>query len=600
MAYQALYRVWRSQKFSDLIGQQAVTQTLKNAIASHQTSHAYLFCGPRGTGKTSAAKIFAKAINCPNSKDGEPCNECEICQAITEGRLNDVMEIDAASNNGVDEIRELRDKVKYAPTQGKFKVYIIDEVHMLSTGAFNALLKTLEEPPKSVIFILATTEVHKIPATIISRCQRFDFKKISNEDIVAHLKEILEKMDKPYEETALNIIARAAEGGMRDALSILDQAISYRSDEVTQQAALEVTGSLSEETLSEYLLACVRLNVEKSLEILENILQEGKEPKRFLENLLTLLRDLLMYQKAPEFFKEQHAQVSDSFKSLGEKITPEMIYHYIKILNSTQQDLRFTNEGRIYLEVTTVKLATENTQISERKQVGENPNSHGRETVNAAVSKEILDTTLGTGSTSENILGEIKNLEKKIQVLEDKLQQVQNGKVTHNPQVPQRKATKQNLHPQIPKQKVYDVLKEATHENLQGVRHHWVDVLQLLSPAQKALMMTSEVVAASPKAILAVFTHEIISHRAQEDEELHFALKNGFNRLIQYEPELVAIPKDVWPKLRQSFVAQLKQGEVTPVSEEMKEMDLVPEVKKDELVETAHELFGDAVEIIND
>lgn len=600
MAYQALYRVWRSQKFSDLIGQQAVTQTLKNAIASHQTSHAYLFCGPRGTGKTSAAKIFAKAINCPNSKDGEPCNECDICQAITEGRLNDVMEIDAASNNGVDEIRELRDKVKYAPTQGKFKVYIIDEVHMLSTGAFNALLKTLEEPPKSVIFILATTEVHKIPATIISRCQRFDFKKISNEDIVAHLKEILEKMNKPYEETALNIIARAAEGGMRDALSILDQAISYRSDEVTQQAALEVTGSLSEETLSEYLSACVRLNVEKSLEILESILQEGKEPKRFLENLLTLLRDLLMYQKAPEFFKEQHAQVSDSFKSLGEKITPEMIYHYIKILNSTQQDLRFTNEGRIYLEVTTVKLATEDGEISERKHVGENPNSHGGETVNAAVSKEILDTTLGTGSTSENILGEIKNLEKKIQVLEDKLQQVQNGKVTHNPQVPQRKATKQNLHPQIPKQKVYDVLKEATHENLQGVRHHWVDVLQLLSPAQKALMMTSEVVAASPKAILAVFTHEIISHRAQEDEELHFALKNGFNRLIQYEPELVAIPKDVWPKLRQSFVAQLKQGEVTPVSEEMKEMDLVPEVKKDELVETAHELFGDAVEIIND
>ena len=227
MAYQALYRVWRSQRFDDVVGQKAITQTLKNAIVQKKTSHAYLFTGPRGTGKTSAAKIFAKAINCKHSQDGEPCNVCETCVAITEGRLNDVIEIDAASNNGVEEIRDIRDKAKYAPTQAEYKVYIIDEVHMLSTGAFNALLKTLEEPPQNVIFILATTEPHKIPLTIISRTQRFDFKRISTQDIVDHMAHIMQEMALDYEEQALYVIGRAAEGGMRDALSILDQTISF-------------------------------------------------------------------------------------------------------------------------------------------------------------------------------------------------------------------------------------------------------------------------------------------------------------------------------------------------------------------------------------
>lgn len=246
MSYQALYRVWRPQKFDDIVGQHAVVQTLKNAIAKGKTSHAYLFAGPRGTGKTSAAKIFAKAINCPHQQDGEPCNECALCRAITEGALSDVVEIDAASNNGVEEIRDIRDKARYAPTQATVKVYIIDEVHMLTTGAFNALLKTLEEPPANVVFILATTEPHKIPATIISRTQRFDFRQISDEALVDRLAFILQAEHVAYEEAALVVLARAAQGGMRDTLSLLDQALSYGGEQgVRYQDALQVSGSVA-------------------------------------------------------------------------------------------------------------------------------------------------------------------------------------------------------------------------------------------------------------------------------------------------------------------------------------------------------------------
>ena len=275
--YQALYRKYRSQTFGQLVGQQVVATTLRQAVEQGKISHAYLFSGPRGTGKTSVAKIFAKAMNCPNQKDGEPCNDCYICKAITEGSLEDVIEIDAASNNGVDEIRDIRDKSTYAPSLAKHKVYIIDEVHMLSTGAFNALLKTLEEPTENVVFILATTELHKIPATILSRVQRFEFKSIKTQDIISHIEWILEQEGIDFEQEGVQIIARRAEGGMRDALSILDQALSLtQENRLTTDIAEEITGSISLGALDAYVAALISHDAVTALDNLNLIFDSGK------------------------------------------------------------------------------------------------------------------------------------------------------------------------------------------------------------------------------------------------------------------------------------------------------------------------------------
>ncbi|MGF3084765.1 DNA polymerase III subunit gamma/tau, partial [Streptococcus pyogenes] len=293
--YQALYRKYRSQTFDEMVGQSVISTTLKQAVESGKISHAYLFSGPRGTGKTSAAKIFAKAMNCPNQVDGEPCNQCDICRDITNGSLEDVIEIDAASNNGVDEIRDIRDKSTYAPSRATYKVYIIDEVHMLSTGAFNALLKTLEEPTENVVFILATTELHKIPATILSRVQRFEFKAIKQKAIREHLAWVLDKEGIAYEVAALNLIARRAEGGMRDALSILDQALSLSPDnQVTIAIAEEITGSISMLALGDYVRYVSQEQATQALAALETIYDSGKSMSRFATDLLTYLRDLLV------------------------------------------------------------------------------------------------------------------------------------------------------------------------------------------------------------------------------------------------------------------------------------------------------------------
>ncbi len=357
MAYQALYRVFRPQQFKDVIGQDAITTTLKNALIEQQTSHAYLFCGPRGTGKTSVAKILAKALNCRHIEAGEPDNTCDLCVAINNGSMTDVIEIDAASNNGVDEIRDIRDKAKYAPTEGKTKVYIIDEVHMLSTGAFNALLKTLEEPPAHVVFILATTEPQKIPATIISRTQRFDFRRITADDIVKRMQFILDDKKITYDDQALMVIAKAAEGGMRDALSILDQVLAFGQDHVTVENALDVTGGAAVVQLGEYLQHVAENDTAAALTTIEQLLASGKDAGRLIDDLIGYLRDLLVYQQAPALVNDTASALQDShFKALADQFKPTQLYHMIAVLNATQGQLRLTNSPTLYLEVATVQL----------------------------------------------------------------------------------------------------------------------------------------------------------------------------------------------------------------------------------------------------
>lgn len=586
MAYQALYRVWRSQRFDDVVGQKAITQTLKNAIVQKKTSHAYLFTGPRGTGKTSAAKIFAKAINCKHSQDGEPCNVCETCVAITEGRLNDVIEIDAASNNGVEEIRDIRDKAKYAPTQAEYKVYIIDEVHMLSTGAFNALLKTLEEPPQNVIFILATTEPHKIPLTIISRTQRFDFKRISTQDIVDHMAHIMQEMALDYEEQALYVIGRAAEGGMRDALSILDQTISFSDEKVTLEDAMQVTGSLTYEMMDHYIQCCVAGDVERALEGLESILGEGKEARRFLEDLLLYCRDLLMYQQAPKLLAEKAGTLTEAFKELATQTPAEKIYQLIQILSDTQNEIRFTNNANIYLEVATVKLA---------KTV--QPNKHNTP-----------KTANQDGSAEGN--PELADLQNQIGQLKKELAELKK----HGVAAKEADAPRQQARPQAPKssfrvptERVYQVLNEATRTHLMNVKNVWEDLLQTLSVTQRAMLKASEPVAASPKGIVVAFDYEIVCARATDDEEMQLAFNNNLSRLMDYTPEMVCITRESWPKLRQSFINQ-NQGSLNhsePENEMARLADEPPVTnehsQENPVVDEAIAMFGEElVEVLDD
>ena len=272
MAYTALYREWRPKTFNDVVGQEHITTTLKNQILNHRIAHAYLFCGTRGTGKTSTAKVFAKALNCLNLQDGEPCNECEMCRKINEGLAIDVTELDAASNNGVDKIRDIIDDVKYPPQEAKYKVYIMDEVHMLSAGAVNAFLKTLEEPPNNVIFILATTDPQKLPITILSRCQRFDFKRINNNEITARLRKIVDDQNVLADERSLNLIARVSDGAMRDSLSILDQAISMGNGNVDYNTVVSMLGLVTNEHLFNLTNAVIQRSVEKSIGIIEDVI----------------------------------------------------------------------------------------------------------------------------------------------------------------------------------------------------------------------------------------------------------------------------------------------------------------------------------------
>lgn len=357
MSYRALYRVFRPQTFSEVRGQDHISTTLKNAIVTERLAHAYLFCGPRGTGKTSSAKILAKAVNCLDLQDGEPCNQCASCKAINEENFLDVLEIDAASNRGIDEIRDLRDKVRFAPSQGKRKVYIIDEVHMLTNEAFNALLKTLEEPPAHVLFILATTEPQKIPLTILSRCQRFDFRKINTAEIGSHLADIVREEGVSISEDALNAIARKAAGGMRDAISVLDQCIAFAGERIELEHVEMVLGTVSEEATASLVDTVIQQDYSQMFLSLNDFIQQGKDIKQILRDCIQYCRQLLLLKVAP---KEQLVELApDSISKAREQASAlpvEFLGRMINRLTAAEKDLRYSNQPQILLEAAFVDL----------------------------------------------------------------------------------------------------------------------------------------------------------------------------------------------------------------------------------------------------
>lgn len=551
MAYQALYRVWRPQSFIDVVGQQHVTKTLQNALLHQKISHAYLFSGPRGTGKTSAAKILAKAVNCERSPIAEPCNECDACKGITDGSIPDVIEIDAASNNGVEEIRDIRDKVKYSPNVVEYKVYIIDEVHMLSIGAFNALLKTLEEPPKHVIFILATTEPHKIPLTIISRCQRFDFKRITARDIVGRMSHIATESGVNFEENALTIIARAAEGGMRDALSLLDQAISFSQDRVTVDDALTVTGAVSQGYLNTLAKAILERDVTSGLGALEELLFQGKDPARFAEDFILYFRDMLLYQTAPNLEESlERVMLDDDFKELAGQTQPQQIYQYIDVLNQAGQEMKFTNHARIYLEVSIVKLCQMEAPAS-------------------ASSPEVSE-----------MMQKIKFLEKEIEQLKANGVKVQAEPASQ----PAKKPIRAKKGFRAPTGKIQEVLRTATKEDLNLIKSRWGDMVETLNQrqmrSQSALLNDAEPVAATNGSFVLKFKYDIHCQMAMENQAFTSAIASILEELTGNSYAAIGIPEDQWMSIREDFIRNSKTEDGDSSGEDQGEDSLLKEAEK--------------------
>ena len=577
MSYQALYRVWRPQTFEDLVGQDMITKTLKNALATKQTTHAYLFAGPRGTGKTSCAKLFAKALNCPNQVNGDPCNECEICKAITAGRLNDVIEIDAASNNGVEEIRDIRDKVKYAPTQANYKVYIIDEVHMLSTSAFNALLKTLEEPPANVVFILATTDPHKIPATIISRTQRFDFKRLTSGAILERMEYILKQKQFEYDEKALNVIARAAEGGMRDALSILDQVLSFGDNKVTLDNALLVTGSVTRENLIKYLSQVQNHETVAGLQTIHAILDEGKDSKRLLEDLINCCRDLLLYKQAPEMLEQTGSvMIDDEFKSMAEKSNPETLYRYIDTLNEQQENMRYSMHQSVYLEVLTVKLAK--IDGKERK-----------------TSVQSLQTAPETLNELNDLQRQVKELKDQVKNLLGKTNRGFSDEKTSRP----AKKTVQRYEIKIDVASIYRILGSATKIDKNRFLDCMKDILSTLNISSKAMFKMCEIEAAGPEGIILSFNNEFICGRIINEERVRDEFENSVGCIYGDAKKIVYVPKNRWLNIRQEYIKQMRSGTIPRDAAEIPS-DQTKE-HEDDIVQEAEDIFGkDLIEIKED
>ena len=541
--YHALYRKYRSQTFNEIIGQDLIATTLKQAVSSKKVSHAYLFSGPRGTGKTSLAKIFAKAMNCPNQVNGEPCNHCEMCHDINNGSLEDVIEIDAASTNGVDEIREIREKSTYATSRATFKVYIIDEVHMLSTGAFNALLKTLEEPSENVVFILATTELHKIPATILSRVQRFEFKTITSSAIQEHLSSILDKEGISYDVAALSLIAHCAEGGMRDALSILDQALSLVTDNhVSLDISEEITGSISLTSLHDYVTNINSQNVSAALSNLEIIFENGKNMARFATDLLNYLRDLLIVHIG------DNAATTVQLPQESLTINTNHIFKMIDVVTDSLPEIRNGIHPKIYAEVMTIQLCELPQDVS--------------------------------STLPEAIRVQLEGLQKEVEELKNQVDNLTTSNIPFNKTTVHKSETSFKF--QVDRVKILSIMEETvadsqqSREYLESLKGAWNEILDSISAQDRALLLGSEPVLANSENAILAFDAAFNAEQATKRADLNAMFSNIMSKAAGFSPDILAVPRKEFNDIRTEFAQKLKHQKQEDQPEK-KEATFIPE-----------------------
>ncbi|WP_308637286.1 DNA polymerase III subunit gamma/tau [Paenibacillus silvisoli] len=604
MSHIALYRAWRPQTFQDMVGQQHIIQTLQNAIREQRVSHAYLFNGPRGTGKTTTAKVLAKAINCEQGPATEPCNVCDACRGITAGTVMDVVEIDAASNRGIDEIRDIRDKVRYAPSEVRTKVYIIDEVHMLTTEAFNALLKTLEEPPAHVIFILATTEPHKLPATIISRCQRFDFRQVSLPEQTERLRQICTEEGIQADDDALAYIARLSDGGMRDAISLLEQVSAYGGEHITLNDAVDVTGGLAAEQFEQLAEAIRARDAGAIMPLVEGLMQAGKSVDKCLENLIYYFRDLLVLKLAPQGRASTERIVDQAkYREVAQSFSAELLFRMIDVLNQYQLEIKHAALPQTIFEIALMKICTM---------------QDGGGAVSSAAVPDLAAASPGgaaSGAGSGAGAGEVQRLQQRIDALERKIEQLLASGV--RPEAGAASAGEQGAgqrggrggnaanfarsgsgagSPQIARVKLDPFLAAAESQATGQVRMRWSDILQRVKGyniSTHAWFVNGDPVAAADNTILVAFKNSIhreTTEKPANREVIERALHEAFNRPIR----LATVMLKEWQTAAEKGPAPA--GELQMLQQD--ELGAPP--AEPEWVEEAVKLFGEDLVVIED